>query len=89
MWPYEVDEAIGTWTKGRRWGYEYQRVVFADIEEAAVAVAGHESFHFLRHSRQVPGRNTEPSANRYGIAWLEEFRTWRQMPETPVQLELF
>jgi hypothetical protein len=54
--------------------YITQPVCYASAEEFAIMLAGHEVYHFLRDSRQIPGRNSEPSANRYGLSWLEEFR---------------
>lgn len=57
------------------WIYTTKDVTFENTTEALVYVLGHEVFHFLRHSQQVPGRQSEPSANRYGLQWLEE---WRQ-----------
>lgn len=58
----------------RAFSYVVEEAIFRDAAEALVFVAGHEAFHFLRHSRQIAGRNTEPSANRHGLAWLEEWR---------------
>lgn len=51
-----------------------ERIEYADADEALVAVAGHEAFHFLRHSKQVPGQNTEAQANRFGLEWLKRWR---------------
>lgn len=70
--------AIGTEQKGVNF-FEYvlHPVTFATPDEAMVWVAGHETFHFLRHSKQIPGRNTEPSANRYGLEWLDRWRKTR------------
>lgn len=77
-WPVTIEEGIGTWSKvngGQRlWGWITEKVTYASVEEAAVFVAGHEAFHFLRCTRQVEGRNTQAQANAYGIAWLKEFR---------------
>lgn len=47
---------------------------FQTKEEAFIWLAGHEAFHWLRHSRQIPGKNYETQANRYGFAWLDERR---------------
>jgi hypothetical protein len=48
---------------------------FQTREEAFVWIAGHEAYHWLRHSRQIPGQNYETQANRYGFLWLDEWRT--------------
>ncbi len=73
-WPVVEDVATDTWRHETNWGYEYSPVVYYTLEEMAAFLAGHEAFHFLRHSRQIEGRNTEPQANRYGITWLREYR---------------
>lgn len=78
-WPHVTHEVTGSRSLGpakHEWEYLRTRVEIASVEEALVFVAGHEAFHFLRHSRQVPGRNTEPAANRYGLEWLHRFRRW-------------
>jgi hypothetical protein len=48
------------------------------VSELLVFAAGACSFRFLRHSKQVPGRNGNPAANKFGLQWLEE---WRQQHE--------
>jgi hypothetical protein len=42
--------------------------------EGVVHVAEHEFFHFLRHSRQIPGRNSETEADRFAVDQLARFR---------------
>ena len=44
---------------------------------------GHEAFHWLRHSRQIPGANYETQANQYGFAWLDEWRKTMASPTNP------
>jgi hypothetical protein len=60
-------------------GREWYRVVGAtrltDISEAIVWVFAHEAFHFLRHSKQIPGRNTEIQADQYADDTLRFYRT--------------
>jgi len=75
--PYNEWIAIGTRTVNAAGGWEYicEDVVFADGDELLVFAAGACAFRFLRHSRQVPGRNTDPGANRFGLEWLS---AWRQ-----------
>lgn len=80
-YPWTFAAPVGTkqHAGGRAWSYVLEHVTFATPEEVLVYVAGHEAFHFLRHSRQVSGRNGEPSATRYGLEWLAR---WRQcMPD--------
>ena len=85
-WPYERDVCIGTETFhrdsfSRSFRYVTERVCFEDAEEFMACLAGHEAFHFLRHSKQIPGRNTEPSAERFGLEWLKTWRKWCSDPE--------
>lgn len=84
VWPASLEIPVGTWQNDAHlysYGYIYHTEMFASVREPAAFVAGHELYHFLRHSRQIDGRNTEPSANRYGLEWLE---AWRQAAE-PLQ----
>jgi hypothetical protein len=57
-----------------RWEWIWREDWFHTKEEAFVWIAGHEAFHWLRHSRQVPGANYETRANQYGFLWLDEWR---------------
>ncbi len=76
--PRTEEISVGTWTitqdHGTAWGYNSEPVTFRSLNELVVWIAGHESSHFLHHSRQILGRNSEPSANRFAIDWLKEFR---------------
>lgn len=45
-----------------------------DDSEALVWIAAHELFHFLRHTRQIAGRNTEVEADIFADETLEQFR---------------
>jgi hypothetical protein len=60
-------------------GREWYRVIgatrLANLSEAIVWVLAHEAFHFLRHSRQIPGRNTEIQADQYADEMLRFFQT--------------
>lgn len=44
-----------------------------DLSEAVVWVAAHELFHYLRATRQIPGRNTEIEADRFADEHLALF----------------
>jgi hypothetical protein len=73
--PYRVKWAIGTKPLGPgRWEWVWREDRFETKEEAFVWIVGNEAFHWLRHSRQTPGQNFETQANRYGFAWLDEWR---------------
>jgi hypothetical protein len=86
LWPHTASIATGTkdlevkdprsgFAMQKTWAYVWTPVTFENATEALVFVLGHEVFHFLRHSRQIDGRQTEPQANKYGLQWLEEWRT--------------
>jgi hypothetical protein len=66
-----------------RTGREWQRLstgyMLRSMNEAVVVVGAHEVFHFLRHSRQIGGRNAENEADQFAKGQLEEFR--REEPE--------
>lgn len=73
-YPYHEDVVTGT--EQLEVGFKYERtpVKFENRSELMVFLVGHEAFHFLRHSKQVPGRNGEPAANRFGLEWLDKWR---------------
>ena len=77
--PYRARWAVGTrQLNAREWEWVWRNEQFQSKEEAFVWLAGHEAFHWLRHSRQIPGKNYETQANRSGFSWLDE---WRSLSE--------
>ena len=73
--PYPAKYAIGTdRLDARRWNWIWRDERFWTKPEAFVWVAGHEAFHWLRHSRQIPGANYETRANRFAFEWLDAWR---------------
>lgn len=58
---------------GRQW-IRLIRNITLTIDEAIVAIVAHEGFHFLRHSRQIGGKNFETVADRFMLAKVEEWR---------------
>jgi len=60
---------------GREWFRMRGSSRLADLSEAIVWVLAHEAFHFLRHARQIPGRNTEIEADRFADDTLQFYRT--------------
>jgi hypothetical protein len=48
--------------------------LFESREIAIVHVFGHEMFHFLRRSRQIPGRNRENEADQFAVSVESVFR---------------
>jgi len=73
--PYPAKWAVGTrQLDAKNWEWVWREDQLRTLEEAVAWIAGHEAFHWLRHSRQIPGRNHETQANRAGFAWLDEWR---------------
>ena len=68
----------GAWCRdektGREWFRVVSRTVIEDLDEAVVWIVAHEAFHFLRRTRQVPGRNTEIDADAFADEMLAQFR---------------
>lgn len=62
---------------GREWIRVVGKTRLQDRDEAIVWVLSHEIFHFLRHSRQINGRNTEIQADQYADETLRFYRTGR------------
>lgn len=77
-YPFETDVKVGSESyehiREGMWSYIKERVKFHDANEAMVFICGHEAFHFLRRSRQVPGQNHQTQANAFGLKWLERWR---------------
>lgn len=66
---------------GKIWKQQFQMHVLQDQAEAIVFIGGHEAYHFLRHSRQISGRNDERHADLAGLILLECWRE-KQFPES-------
>ena len=60
---------------GRAWTRVIGITWVTDINEAIIWIVAHESFHFLRRTRQIPGRNTEIEADRFADSRLAEFQS--------------
>jgi len=58
----------------REWRTPRRRVEIPTLAEAIAWIYGHEAFHWLRHSRQIPGRNVEHQADAAGETALAAFR---------------
>ncbi len=61
--------------KTRRWIRLYGETEFATVDEAIVWIVAHESYHYLRKTRQIPGKNVEIDADRFSDEALEYFRS--------------
>lgn len=58
----------------RAWWTRHGETILADRGEAIAWIIGHEAFHFLRRTRQVPGINNEIQADAAGDAALARYR---------------
>lgn len=59
---------------GREWIQVRGRTRLANLDQGLVWIFAHEAFHFLRATRQIPGRNTEIEADAWADAQLAAFR---------------
>ena len=75
---------LAGWCRDERSGREWQRLVvgyrLATVQEGIVFIGAHEVFHFLRHSRQISGRNGENEADEFALGQLSEFRRMVNRP---------
>lgn len=89
-WPPEASQATGPVLRDRRTGRQWRRVYGTtrvnSLEEAVVWIFAHEAFHWLRQTRQIPGRNTEIAADAFADAQLARFRAGAppRRPDQPV-----
>ncbi len=60
--------------RGRQWYRVISQTRVETLDEGIVWILAHDAFHFLRKTRQVPGRNNEIEADRFADAKLEGFR---------------
>ena len=68
---------------GRQWKRVYGATEVKTLDEAIVWIVAHEAFHWLRQTRQIPGRNTEVEADAFADRKLQEFRAERAAAERP------
>lgn len=59
---------------GRHWVRQYGRTTAHDLDEGIVWIVAHEAFHWLRKTRQIPGRNNEIEADAFADRMLADFR---------------
>jgi len=57
-----------------RWVQVYRPIMIDTQSEAIVFIGAHECYHWLRKTRQVPGRQDEAHADAFAVAKLEEYR---------------
>jgi hypothetical protein len=59
---------------GRRWKRVYGATRVQNLDEAIVWIFAHEAFHWLRQTKQIPGRNNEIEADAFADAQLAQYR---------------
>lgn len=71
-----ADETLGDFVSrnGKAWYRIQGRTTVLNLCEGIAWIVGHEAFHFLRRSRQVPGINNEIQADAAGDAALADYR---------------
>ena len=57
-----------------QWRRLYRPMEFRREDEALVFLVAHEAFHYLRKTRQVPGRHGEIGADAFALKMLERYR---------------
>ena len=60
---------------GRFWYRVIGKTHLATLDQAIVWIVSHESFHFLRHTRQIAGRDNEIEADQFADDQLNVFRS--------------
>lgn len=69
---------LASYCRDNRTGREWQRLtteyMFRTVQEGIVFVGAREVFHFMRHSRQIAGRNGENEAHQFALAQLDDLR---------------
>ena len=77
-WPEGFDprnrQHVHDLRSGRYWARVYGKTVVQNLDEAIVWMVAHESFHWLRRTRQIAGRNIEAQADEFADRKLEAFR---------------
>jgi hypothetical protein len=74
---------------GRQWKRVYAATRVKDLDEAIVWIVSHEAFHWLRRTRQIPGRNNEVEADAFADRQLREFRAGASAPSAPAPRYVF
>lgn len=57
-----------------QWRRLYRPLKLRSENEVLVFLVAHEAFHYLRKTRQVPGRHGEIEADAFALKTLEQYR---------------
>ena len=60
--------------KSMQWKQLYSPLELGSEDEVLVFLVTHEAFHYLRKTRQVPGRHGEIEADAFALKMLERYR---------------
>lgn len=76
-WPPEARRLRGKINRdprtGKEWRRSYGRTTVRTLDEGIVWIFAHEAFHWLRKTRQIPGRNNEIEADAFADRQLRQF----------------
>ena len=73
---HEVGDRYVSNRDGRsvQWRRLYLPLELGNEDEVLVFLVAHEAFHYLRRTRQVPGRHGEIEADAFALKTLEQYR---------------
>ena len=60
----------------KSWYIVSSRFTVQDVNEALVFIVGHEIFHYLRRTRQIPGVNLQSQADVFGKNLVKEYKEY-------------
>ncbi len=66
---------------GKKWYRVRGKTRVKTIDSGIIWILGHEAFHFLRKTRQIPGRNTEIEADAFADQCLQDFLKGSRPPQ--------
>ena len=75
---HEVGDRYVSMRNGRnmQWRRLYRPLELRNEDEVLVFLVAHETFHYLRKTRQVEGRHGEIEADAFALETLEQYHEW-------------
>ena len=67
-----------------QWRRSYRPLELGSEDEVLVFLVAHESFHYLRKTRQVEGRHGEIAADAFALKMLEHYRAGANIAKTQI-----
>jgi hypothetical protein len=68
-----------------QWRRLYRPLELREEDEVLVFLVAHEAFHYLRKTRQVPGRHGEIEADAFALKMLEQYRDESSVTTPPAR----